>query len=256
MSTVTQRTARPEPALSLSLARAGAGEPLTPTVNTGELRRQLPELAWAFFEMVSLEPLTAIGVTTLDGTNIYMSEQGARLLGGDGASNTHFVGRTMNEFFPPEVTNERLELFKRLEPGGPPVLIRNLWNGNQLTAWFRRFPTSPGAPDQDVIIVRGRLVPGDLRSLYPPEMVTLFYSSFVRLGPLDCLSDQELRVMALIGAGMTVREAAKTLHRAEKTIESHCTAIHRKLGLRDRVEVARLAQRAGLTLEDAERTRV
>lgn len=256
MTTVTQRATRPELALSMSIARAGAVGPLTPTINLDELRRQLPELAWAFFEMVSLEPLTAIGVVTIDGKNIYMSEHGARLLGGDGASNARFVGRSMGEFFPPEVTNERLEIFRRMEPGDPPVLIRNLWNGNQLTAWFRRFPTSSGIPDQDVMIVRGRLVPGDLRSLYPPEMVTLVYSSFVRLGPLDCLSDQELRVMALIGAGMTVREAAKTLHRAEKTIESHCTAIHRKLGVRDRVEVARLAQRAGLTLEDADRTRV
>lgn len=256
MSIVTQRATRPEPAPSMSITRAGAVGPLTPTINLEELRRQLPELAWAFFEMVSLEPLTAIGVVTIDGKSIYMSEQGARLLGGDGASNARFVGRSLNEIFPPEITGERLDIFRRIEPGGPPVLIRNLWNGNQLTAWFRRFPTSSGAPDQDVLIVRGRLVPGDLRALYPPEMVTLIYSSFVRLGPLDCLTNQELRVMALIGAGMTVRETGRTLFRAEKTIESHCTAIHRKLGLRDRVEVAKLAQRAGLTVEDADRTRV
>lgn len=256
MSTVTQSTAHPEPALSHSIPRTGAGNPLVPTTSANELRRQLPELAWVFFEMVAAEPLTAVGVVTLDGTNIYISENGAHLLGGNGASNSQFVGRSLNAFFPPEVTNERLAIFKRIQPDAPPLLIRNLWNGNQLTAWFRRFPICPDAPDRDILIVRGRLIPGDLRSLFPPEAVTLVYSAFVRLGPLDCLTDQELRVMALIGAGMTVRESAKVLFRAEKTIESHCMAIHRKLGLRDRVEVARLAQRAGLSLEDADRVRV
>lgn len=49
MSIVTQRAARPEPALSMSITRAGAVGPLTPTINLDELRRQLPELAWAFF---------------------------------------------------------------------------------------------------------------------------------------------------------------------------------------------------------------
>ncbi len=256
MTTMTQSTARPEPALSLSVPRAGTGNPLVPTTSASELRRQLPDLAWAFFEMVAAEPLTAVGVVALDGTSIYMSENGANLLGGDGASNSQFVGRSLNEFFPPEIANERIAIFKRTQPDAPPLLIRNLWNGNQLTAWFRRFPTCPGAPDRDIMIVRGRLIPGDLRSLFPREAVTLVYSSFVRLGPLACLTDQELRVMALIGAGMTVRESAKVLFRAEKTIESHCMAIHRKLGLRDRVEVAKLAQRAGLSLEDADRVRV
>lgn len=256
MSTVTRSKARPETARSRLFSRPKAGDSLTPATNVEELHRRWPGVARLFFDMVALEPLTTVGILTLDGTVLYMSEQGARLLGNEDAGIAPFAGRSMGKFFPPEITNERLEIFKRLRPDMPPVLIRNLWNGNQLTEWFRRVPAPTGTSDRDIVFVRGRLIPGDIRSLFPPESLTLVYSSFVRLGPLDCLSNQELRVMALIGAGMNVREAAMALFRAEKTIESHCTAIHRKLGLRDRVEVARMAHRAGLTLEDAERTRV
>ena len=40
MTTVTQRATRPELALSMSIARAGAVGPLTPTINLDELRKQ------------------------------------------------------------------------------------------------------------------------------------------------------------------------------------------------------------------------
>lgn len=254
MTPIIQSTARPEVARSIPFAAAGSGP--IPTTDADELCRQLPEIARALFQMAALEPLSAVGVLSMDGTILYISEHGARLLGGAQASSTRFVGRSMREFFPPEITRERLEIFNRIGVNAPPVLIRNIWDGNQLAAFFQRVSAPEHAPGSDVLIVRGRLIPGDLRSLYTPDLVTLVYSSFVRLGPLDCLSPQELRVMALIGAGMSVREAATSLFRAEKTIESHCTAIHRKLGVSDRLEVARLAQRAGLTLEDAERVRV
>ncbi|MFO0835937.1 MAG: PAS and helix-turn-helix domain-containing protein [Phycisphaerales bacterium] len=254
MTSITQNTARPEVARSIPFARA-SGDPI-PTTNADELCRQSPEIARAFFQMAALEPISAVGVVSMEGTILYVNEHGARLMRGEETSSARLVGRSMSEFFPPEIMRERLEIFKRTGADAPPVLIRNIWNGNQLAAFFQRVSAPDDAPGRDVMIVRGRLIPGDLRSLYSPDMVTLVYSSFVRLGPLDCLSPQELRVMALIGAGMSVREAAKELHRAEKTIESHCTAIHRKLGVNDRLEVARLAQRAGLTLEDAERVRV
>lgn len=256
MTSATPRIASLEPALFPSLPRAEAGVVIAPTPKADDIHRQLPEVARAFYEMVSLEPLTGVGVLSLDGRVLYINEQGARLLVHDGAKSTDLVGRKMSDFYPPEIIKERLEVFRRLSTERRPVLVRTLWNGRQLTSRFRRIPTRQGEPEHDVILVLSRLIPGDLRTLFGPDEVNVVYTSYVRLGPLDCLSTQELRVMAVIGAGMTVREAAKALFRAEKTIETHCTSIHRKLGLRDRVEVTELAQRAGLTVEDAERRRV
>lgn len=256
MSTTNQHAARANPALVHSFARAGVMDFFTPATNSDEVHRRFPEVARAFFEMVSFEPLTGVGILSLDGTVLHVNEQGARLLLHEGARSADLIGRTMGDFYPPEIMRERIDVFRRIIAEKHPVLVRTLWNGVQLTSWFRRIPTEPGRPERDVVLALSRLIPGDLRALFPSNLATLIFSEHIRLGPLDCLSNQELRVMALIGAGMTVREAAKALFRAEKTIETHCTAIHRKLGVRDRVEVSRLAQRAGLTPEDADRKRV
>jgi DNA-binding NarL/FixJ family response regulator len=75
------------------------------------------------------------------------------------------------------------------------------------------------------------------------------------LGPLDALSERELEVLALLGQGLSVKEIAALLFRSAKTIENHRQSIGRKLKLDDRVKLAEVARRAGLTVRDAERTR-
>lgn len=49
--------------------------------------------------------------------------------------------------------------------------------------------------------------------------------------PREGLTDRELDVYRLIGAGMTVREIADHLHLSPKTIESYSASIKEKLGL-------------------------
>lgn len=229
---------------------------LAPTTATEELLGRLPSVAKAFFEMIASEPLCGVGLVSPQGEVLYMNDQAARHVAGEKARAPDVVGRNLKEFFPASMMEQRLEVLHRVRETGRPTLMRTLWNGRQLTTWFRRVELLPDLPGQMLVFALSRQIPGNLRPLFPSDAVDLVETTVVRLGELDCLSPQELRVMALIGAGMSVREAAKVLFRAEKTIESHCTAIHRKLGLRDRVEVAKLAHQAGLMLEDADRARV
>lgn len=62
----------------------------------------------------------------------------------------------------------------------------------------------------------------------------------------DGLTPRELEVIKLIAEAHTNREIAETLKLAEKTVESHRANVLAKLGMRDRVELARYAIRRGL----------
>ena len=63
---------------------------------------------------------------------------------------------------------------------------------------------------------------------------------------LDVLTNREREVLGLIGQGRTLGEIAQRLHRSRKTIESHRDALGRKLGVSNRVELARIAIQSGL----------
>ncbi|HEY1094495.1 MAG TPA: response regulator transcription factor [Glycomyces sp.] len=70
----------------------------------------------------------------------------------------------------------------------------------------------------------------------------------LRSGPprapeLDALSEQERRLLALIGEGLTNREIAERMHLAEKTVKNYVTRVLAKLGLQRRTQAAVLASR-------------
>ena len=59
----------------------------------------------------------------------------------------------------------------------------------------------------------------------------------------DTLSQREAELLPLLARGMTLREAASRMTVSYKTADSYRTSLLRKLGVRDRVELARLAIR-------------
>jgi len=59
--------------------------------------------------------------------------------------------------------------------------------------------------------------------------------------PLQGLSDQERRILSLIGEGLTNREIAGRLFLAEKTVKNYVSNVLSKLGLQRRTQVAVLA---------------
>ncbi|MCA9274257.1 MAG: helix-turn-helix transcriptional regulator [Phycisphaerales bacterium] len=83
-----------------------------------------------------------------------------------------------------------------------------------------------------------------------------FETGLINLGPLDSLSRRELEVLALISQGLTTDEIAKDLHRSAKTIEAHRSSIARKLGVKNRVQLAELARKAALEIRHADLKRV
>ena len=60
---------------------------------------------------------------------------------------------------------------------------------------------------------------------------------------LDGLSDQERRILVLIGEGMTNRQIGETMHLAEKTVKNYVSSLLAKLGMERRTQAAAFAAR-------------
>jgi DNA-binding NarL/FixJ family response regulator len=79
------------------------------------------------------------------------------------------------------------------------------------------------------------------------RMVSLGTEVFADHGALDSpLSEREQEVLSLISNGSTNKEIAGRLHLSPHTVKEHTSAIYRKLGVRNRAEATRQAQRLRL----------
>jgi DNA-binding CsgD family transcriptional regulator len=162
----------------------------------------------------------------------------------------------MSAFFEPAVAADRLKLLHE-KVVRTPVLLRNIRHGHQIVSWMQAIEPAEGSAGGAQFLVVTRRQPGDVAgTLLVEGEYQLEESRFVHLGPLDVLTPRELEVLALLGQGLSVKEIARLLHRSEKTVETHRAAIGRKLKVDDRVALAEIARRAGISVADAERTRV
>lgn len=76
------------------------------------------------------------------------------------------------------------------------------------------------------------------------RMVSLGTEVFADHAALESpLSEREQEVLSLIATGSTNKEIAEHLHLSPHTVKEHTSAIYRKLGVRNRAEATRQAQR-------------
>ena len=66
--------------------------------------------------------------------------------------------------------------------------------------------------------------------------------------PLSTLTLRQLEVLRHLARGESVKEVARQMHLSQKSVDSHKYRIMHKLGIHDRVELARYAIREGLLL--------
>lgn len=65
--------------------------------------------------------------------------------------------------------------------------------------------------------------------------------------PLSSLTGRQLEVLKHLARGESVKEIARQMHLSQKSVDSHKYRIMNKLGIHDRVELARFAIREGLS---------
>ena len=66
---------------------------------------------------------------------------------------------------------------------------------------------------------------------------------------LDALTDQERRILELIGEGLTNRQIGETMHLAEKTVKNYVSSLLAKLGMERRTQAASYVTRLEMEAE-------
>lgn len=164
-----------------------------------------------------------------------------------GDAEFRFEGVALDDVHKPEFVQERYALVARIRETGDPLILRHIRRGKQLqsTLWPMQATEENGGASVLIVTRYGQARWIDHISI---EIVESKYADF---GHLDVLTNRELEVLSLLGEGNTIGEIGAQLHRSVKTIEKHRDSIARKLDIRSRVHLAKVARDAGLELRDA-----
>jgi DNA-binding NarL/FixJ family response regulator len=148
-----------------------------------------------------------------------------------------------------------LELIKELKSGTPDVAIlvlsmhdEQLYAERALRAGARGY-VMKGEPPATLLDAIRRVLAGEV--YVSPAMGSALLSRALghraaeagTRSSIERLTDRELEIFRLIGAGLTVREIAERLFLSGKTVEAHRENIKQKLGIRTSNELLRFAIR-------------
>jgi PAS domain S-box-containing protein len=152
------------------------------------------------------------------------------------------LGKNYPDFFAAEFGAERLSYLQRVAETGTPIVIDHTFGGCRRRTSVRPFPPDASGAQRLLMVCRPatELDPAEVSNA---EMVRAKNND---LGALAGLTPRELEILYLIGQGMATADIAKQLHRSEKTVEWHRVSLGNKLGVSNRVELARIAIRSGL----------
>jgi len=209
----------------------------------------------SLWKAITMEPGAGVTVVRMDGRILFANDEIAKVVVGPEGRGAGYVGKNLSELFPREWVQERLKLLEKVVTTGQPIVVRAIWNGVQGLSWWNRVAGRRAAEGDHVLIVTRRAGGEEALEQISPG-VEVVHSNTVRLGKLGALTGRELEVLALLGNGMSIKEIASCLNRSVKTISRHRDSIGKKLVQSDRIKLAEMAWRAGLTVADAERKRV
>ena len=199
-----------------------------------------PRLLWA---SLTADAGTNVLIVDLDGRFSFANEAARQtfISGGE-----ELMGKTWHDVLPAGAAAERLLCTRRVLATGLPLVLVGMVKGVCRCAIFRPLVLS-GPPVPRVLVVCHVLVgthhPNVRTEVHKCEVVMAEFHDF---GPLSALSRRELEVLALIGEGLSTDTIAKRLSRCQKTIEWHRRSLGRKLRVRSRIELARIAILSGL----------
>ncbi|GJQ29115.1 MAG: hypothetical protein HBSAPP03_09990 [Phycisphaerae bacterium] len=165
-----------------------------------------------------------------------------------GGSHAFPPGVTFETLFGPDFAAERSAAITRACAGEKPVRLLSMINGVLLTESYRALGTLRA--DAAVLwTARPVSLEGDFPAFAAPEREV---ARVHHLGPLATLTERELELLHHIGMGRTSDETAKLMHRSTRTVEWHRASLGQKLRCENRVQLARIAVRAGLSAVDIE----
>lgn len=153
-----------------------------------------------------------------------------------GVSPAQLQGKTLSALYGDEFAAERLAVIADVLRSGRSVTMEGMSRGKLMRSVYRALPGETGR----VLAVCRPATPGEA-----PD-ATVIRARVNDRGPLASLTQRELEILQLIGKGLSTAEIAKSLHRSVKTVEWHRVSLGTKLGVTNRVELARIAISAGI----------
>lgn len=145
----------------------------------------------------------------------------------------------LRDLYPEGVASERLALVRQAARSESPVVLRGMVGGEQRRTVFRAIEPTDRGVGRVLVVCRvaaaDEVDAGAVRAKHSDG------------GLIDSLTPRELEVLSLIGRGLSTAQIAKELHRSVKTVEWHRVSLGNKLGVSNRVELARIAIRAGVS---------
>lgn len=159
------------------------------------------------------------------------------------------LGKTLHDLIPAATADMRLSMIRRVfdDPQRKPQVGLCATEGAWRRLAVRVLDATPGA-ERALLVCAPLAEEVTMNDLAGPEQA--FCQIAVDLGPLSRLTEREMQVLRLIGLGLSTQDIAERMHRSKKTIEWHRVSLGSKLDVTNRVELARLALRAGLTWFD------
>ena len=186
---------------------------------------------------------TDVPVAVLDanGTFEYANPAAGRILGMDAGA---IVGHHLRDYFSDELVNERLSILRQVLNTSRPVAIEGMVKGRMRRSVFRPLLIA-GQPSRVLVVS-----PVGASAPASQDAAGTLHSRANESGALASLTARELEILKLIGVGLSTADIAKKLGRSVKTVEWHRVSLGDKLGVTNRVELARIAISAGLVSLD------
>jgi len=193
------------------------------------------------WEALSQDASVQVAVIDTDGVIRFANEALARAVAD--REPRAVVGQSLDRLLPQDFAAERVQIIRSVALGGKPLQLRSTWRGVRQRVTFRPLPGKIGGKRSVLAVIRPEQAT-EPESGGGPRIVQ---ARHVDEGPLAAVSPRERMVLSLIGQGLSTAQMAHTLGRSAKTIENQRYSLARKLGARNRVELARIALRAGLS---------
>lgn len=208
------------------------------------------------WESLTHDPTTGVSIIDAQGVLCYVNPQAIAIFMDPKLEPEDVVGKTLEELYPPEFAAERRKVVTQCIESDAPILFRAIWHGRQHLSWIYPVQATELEPTPRALTIT-RYVAGDSDdSVMHQEGFERVNAEVIDLGELDILSPRELVVLALLGRGMSLKEAAFHLHRSVRTIETQRDSIGKKLKLGNRADLVHVVQKVGLTVDDVERNRL
>lgn len=151
----------------------------------------------------------------------------------------------LKDVYPSPLAEERLRILRRTLSTSASITLIGLVKGRLAHDSFRPL-SARGEGIGRVLLVSADASPTESSQNVQGDGHELVRAVHDDLGPLEALTKREMEVLTHIGMGLSTADIAKALHRSVKTVEWHRVALGNKLAASNRVELARIAIRAGL----------